>query len=47
MYRSEHRKTDGRQDIRGSVDFRELEVHEIRSGRIIESTGNTIHNERF
>lgn len=47
MYRSEYRKTDGRQDIRGSVDFRELEVHEIRSGRIIESTGNTIHIECF
>lgn len=42
MYRSEHWKTDGRQDIRGFVDFRELEVHEIRSGRIVESAGNIL-----
>jgi len=41
MYRSEHGQTDGRQDIRGSVNFRKLEVHEIWSDRIVKSTGNT------
>lgn len=38
--RSEYRQIDGGQDIRGSVDFGELEVHEIRPGRIVESAGN-------
>lgn len=43
-YRFERRQIDGRQDIRGSVDFGELEVHEIRPGRIVESAGNILYS---